>query len=890
MGNLVRYLLYFNLFLLSLLAQAQYTIVGNLVVEDIEESSSVHGVMVQLLSENKILKTVYADAQGNFKFEHIQTGQYGIIISDLEFESTIQNVLIDTDSNLETQIQLSVSRQIVELSEAFISRQKIKEKGDTIVFDAQLFAKGNEKVVEDLLKNIPGLKVEQSGTITVNGKEVEKVMIEGDDFFEKGYKMVTQNMPSQAIDKVEVLQHYSHNSLLKGFEESDKVALNLTLREGSKNQWFGEISALNAVYPENNYNFNGNLMSFGKKNKHYFLTNFNDVGKVSIGDINRLYKTENHQIGDNISNSKYLKQEGSIFGIDYEKYRLNQQKMISLNSIYNLSERVKLKPRITTKWDKLRFNSIENSRYFLANDTIRNSMSKSLNNSTFDLSAGLDWNFILNNQTTLDISSNFVWEKWSQYNFQNLNEIMTQNRIPIQSNNFNQKINFTKQINPKNVWLLNLNYIHFDNDESSDSQSDQMILPNLFETISTYQIQQNIHRKFNYLGGESKWIYKTNKDQLIETELKFQNFNNQLKSSFLSGENLYFKPIDFQNDLDLKITQAELFTKYTHTFSDQLKWITKAGLSWTNFNVEDFQKEYKNQQFFPKFRTMFNWKVSEKDNLRISFQYDNDWLDYTKLHSGLIYFLPNRLEQSQIQPEILPFSSASFRYDHGRFMDSFNFGLESGLKFVEKYTTTKNSIYNNYQINALEIAENKKEWLNTFYINYLFDKLYHFVKITAFNSYSKFENYVNSNESRHVTNNFTSVELILNSAIPNTTFSYSILAKWNQSAFQHDGQKFQQKHYTAGMNFTYIIKRKYWFQFNQQLLYFPDLNQAKPYYFGDAEFSYQLNKYNLGLTFKLKNLTHTKTYQNQYINDFSQTETSYQLLPRMFLLGLSFKL
>lgn len=623
MGNLVKFFFCFSLFLVTILVHSQSMIVGNLVVENTEQTSSVHGVMVQLISDNKILKTVYADANGKFKFEQVQTGQYGIAINDLEFEAAIQNVVVEVSSNSEIQIQIHINPRIVELNEAFISRQKIKEKGDTIVFDAQLFTKGNEKVVEDLLKNIPGLEVDQSGSISINGKEIEKVMIEGDDFFEKGYKMVTQNMPSQAIDKVEVLQNYSHNSLLKGFEESNKVALNLTLKEGSKSQWFGEIYALNAVYPENNYNIDGNLMSFGKKNKHYFLTNFNDLGKVSIGDISRLYKTENYQIGDEITNSKYLKQDGSIFGVDQDKYRRNQQKMLSLNSIYNLSERVKLKPKTTIKWDKLRFNSTENSQYFLENDTIRNSTNKGLNNSTFDLSAGWDWNFTLDKQTTLDLSSNFVWEKWKQSNFQNFNEIITQNKIPVQTKNFIQKVNLTQQINPKNVWLLNLNYTYFDNDESADSQSDQAIFPNLFESISTDYLKQNINRKLNYLGGESKWIHKTNKNNLVETELKFQNLNNQLQSSFLTGENLNFKPTDFQNDSHIKITQAELFSKYTHTFSDQLKWITKVGLSWTNFSLEDFQTKHHNQQWFPKFRTMLNWKLNDKNNLRVSFRYDN---------------------------------------------------------------------------------------------------------------------------------------------------------------------------------------------------------------------------------------------------------------------------
>ena len=68
------------------------------------------------------------------------------------------------------------------------------------------FLKGNEEVVEDLLKNIPGLEIDRSGAIKVDGIEIEKIMVEGDDFFKKGYRMISKSMPSSPIDKIELLQ------------------------------------------------------------------------------------------------------------------------------------------------------------------------------------------------------------------------------------------------------------------------------------------------------------------------------------------------------------------------------------------------------------------------------------------------------------------------------------------------------------------------------------------------------------------------------------------------------------------------------------------------------------------------------------------------------------
>jgi len=96
----------------------------------------------------------------------------------------------------------------------------IKKRLDTTTFKASAFTKGNEQVVEDLLKNIPGVTVEEDGTIKVGNKAIEKVMVDGDDFFEKGYKLLTKNLNADAVENVQVYERYSNNKLLKGIEES----------------------------------------------------------------------------------------------------------------------------------------------------------------------------------------------------------------------------------------------------------------------------------------------------------------------------------------------------------------------------------------------------------------------------------------------------------------------------------------------------------------------------------------------------------------------------------------------------------------------------------------------------------------------------------------------
>lgn len=128
-------------------------------------------------------------------------------------------------SQKQTKIDIELLSKSVELEEIVInSVRPITINGDKIIFDARSFSQGNEEVVEDLLKKIPGLSVASDGTIRVGHREIEKVMINNDDIFDRGYKILTKNMPASPIDKVELLQNYSNNKHLKGIENSDKAA------------------------------------------------------------------------------------------------------------------------------------------------------------------------------------------------------------------------------------------------------------------------------------------------------------------------------------------------------------------------------------------------------------------------------------------------------------------------------------------------------------------------------------------------------------------------------------------------------------------------------------------------------------------------------------------
>lgn len=116
-------------------------------------------------------------------------------------------------------------------------------KGDTIVYDADSFTNGTEDRLGDVLQKLPGVEVNDDGDITVEGQVVEKVQVEGKDFFEGDSRLATKNIPADAVSKVQVLKNYNNQRQLKGLgNDQDRVVINIKLKEGKKKFWFGEAT------------------------------------------------------------------------------------------------------------------------------------------------------------------------------------------------------------------------------------------------------------------------------------------------------------------------------------------------------------------------------------------------------------------------------------------------------------------------------------------------------------------------------------------------------------------------------------------------------------------------------------------------------------------------
>jgi len=173
------------------------------------------------------------------------------------------------------------------LKEIVIKPQAIREKKDTTEYLVSAFSDGMERSIEEVLKKMPGIDVSDNGTISFKGKEIEKILLDDIDLFDKNYTLASKSVPSKFIDKVQAIENYHDNRLLKDAENSDKVVLNLSVRDDLKMQRpVGQVYASGGY--ENRYSFQPNLLSMNKKFKLFDALNINN------SDLSSSFSSENH--------------------------------------------------------------------------------------------------------------------------------------------------------------------------------------------------------------------------------------------------------------------------------------------------------------------------------------------------------------------------------------------------------------------------------------------------------------------------------------------------------------------------------------------------------------------------------------------------------------------
>lgn len=165
--------------------------------------------------DSTLLKFTRSGKDGSFQFPQLAKGQYFIMVTFPKFADYVDNVAVEMPVvDLGT---IALTQKATLLKEVVIqSGRAIRIKGDTTEFVADSFIVKEGATVEDLLKKFPGFQVDSKGQITAHGQRVQKVLVDGEEFFGDDPTMATQNISAKAVDKVQVFDTKSEQEQLTG--------------------------------------------------------------------------------------------------------------------------------------------------------------------------------------------------------------------------------------------------------------------------------------------------------------------------------------------------------------------------------------------------------------------------------------------------------------------------------------------------------------------------------------------------------------------------------------------------------------------------------------------------------------------------------------------------
>ncbi len=249
-------------------------------IKDTATKANVKNAVVALLTpKDSILKSfTRVKDDGSYLLKNVRPGKYIISVSHPNFGDFVDDIEIKLPNETLALIALTPKSKLLE-AVIVKSGNPIRLKGDTTIYTADSFKVSANANVEELLKKMPGIQVDKNGQIKAMGQTVEKVLVDGEEFFGDDPGMAVKNLRADAVKEVQVFDKKSEQSDFTGIDDGNtKKTINLKLKEDKKKGYFGKIDLAGGLKKDIDDRYNDNILlsSFkGKRKVTGFLLNGN---------------------------------------------------------------------------------------------------------------------------------------------------------------------------------------------------------------------------------------------------------------------------------------------------------------------------------------------------------------------------------------------------------------------------------------------------------------------------------------------------------------------------------------------------------------------------------------------------------------------------------------
>ncbi|WP_421919150.1 carboxypeptidase-like regulatory domain-containing protein [Marinifilum sp.] len=259
-------------------AQQKITITGQVTNAQKEPLPFSDVLLTVKGKSNSMLTFSVANKEGAYKIQWTpDTTALQVEVSMMGYNKGVKPVNIQPGKSKYT-LNFMLEERTEEIDEvSVIAAPIVQVREDTTIFNLARIRDSSEVVVEDLIKKLPGMTIEGNGQIKFKGKDVKKVLLDGDDLFENNYTLGTKNINADHIEGISAVENYTHNPLLRGVEITDDVAINLKFKPG-----LSLSHNLKAGYgADDRYSITHKGIVVTKKVKAFTLLNHNTLGQNS---------------------------------------------------------------------------------------------------------------------------------------------------------------------------------------------------------------------------------------------------------------------------------------------------------------------------------------------------------------------------------------------------------------------------------------------------------------------------------------------------------------------------------------------------------------------------------------------------------------------------------
>ena len=235
---------------------------------------------VQLVSSDGKSSYTSTDLNGNFQFKRLQPGTYTLQVTYVGYKSYNAKQTLSEGQEKRVKIEMTEDAQL--LGEVSVQGRatRAEQQGDSLLYNAEAFQVMMGSSAEDLLAKMPGIVVE-GGTIQAQGEQVQKVLVDGKEFFDGDVNLAIKNLPSDVIASIEVFDKKSEQAEFTGFDDGEEVkTINIVTKGGFRQGTFGEVSG--GYGTDDRYKVNGNLNFFNDDRRISVLGMSNNVNQQNF--------------------------------------------------------------------------------------------------------------------------------------------------------------------------------------------------------------------------------------------------------------------------------------------------------------------------------------------------------------------------------------------------------------------------------------------------------------------------------------------------------------------------------------------------------------------------------------------------------------------------------